>query len=111
MKTKLVLCAISTFMIGKNLIEFEFDVYDRVLCDCEHCGRLTKQEYKLLETKEEEIWYYRVCTKDIFPLHEVNDTRLHKILIKIGRPKNDINKYTTEINIQSITHKHMFTSR
>ena len=47
MKTKLVLCVISTFMIGKNLIEFEFDVYDRVLCDCEHCARLTKQEYKL----------------------------------------------------------------
>ena len=39
-----------------------------------------------------EIWYCRTCTKDIFPFHEVNDTQLHKVLIKSGRPKNDTNK-------------------
>ena len=60
------------------------------------CARLTK-EYKELETKEEEIWHGRTCTKDIFPFHEVDNTQLHKILINIRRRKNDINQEITEI--------------
>ena len=80
-----------------------YDWQEGVLCDCceqwihRKCARLTKQEYKELETKEEEIWYCRTCTKDIFPFLEVNNTQLHKILIKSGRPKNDINKDITDI--------------
>ena len=80
-----------------------YDSQERVLHDCceqqihRKCARLTKQEYKELENKKEEIWYCRTCTKDIFPFHEVNNTQLHKILIKSGRPKNDINKDIAEI--------------
>ena len=75
-----------------------YDWQEGVLCDyCKQwihrkCARLTKQEYKEIESKEKEIWYCRMCTKDIFPFHEVNNTQPHKILIKSGRPKNDINK-------------------
>ena len=58
------------------------------------CATLTKQEYKELETKEEEISYCRTWTKEIF---EVNNTQLHKILIKSRKPKNNINKNITEI--------------
>ena len=69
-----------------------YDWQEKVLSDdcCE-------QEYKELETKEEENWYCRMCTKDIFPFHEINNTQLHKILIKSGRPKNYINKDIREI--------------
>ena len=80
-----------------------YDWQEGVLCDCceqwihRKCVRLTKQEYKELETKEEDIWYCRTCTKDIFPFHEMNNTQLNKILIKRGQPKNDINKDITEI--------------
>ena len=74
------------------------DWQEGFLCDyCEQwihrkCARLTKQENKEIESKEEEICYCRMCTKDIFPFHEVSNTQPHKILIKSGRPKNDINK-------------------
>ena len=80
-----------------------YDWQEGVLCDCceqwihRKYARLTKQEYKELETKEEEIWYCRTCTKDIFPFHEINNTQIHKVLIKSGRPKNDINIDVTEI--------------
>ena len=82
------------------------DVYDwqeGVLCDCceqwfcRKCARVTKQEYKELETKEEEIRYCGTCTKDIFPFYEVNNILQHKILIKSGRPISNNNKDIAEI--------------
>ena len=80
-----------------------YDWQEGVRCGCRRqwihrkCARLTKQEYKELETYEEEIWYCKTCTRYIFPFHEVYNTQLHKILIKSGRSKNDINKFFTEI--------------
>ena len=80
-----------------------YDWQEGVRCGCcrqwihRKCARLTKQEYKELETYEEEIWYCKTCARYIFPFHEVYNTQLHKILIKSGRPKNDINKFFTEI--------------
>ena len=61
LKTTHVLLVISMFMICKK----------GVLCDyCEQkihrkCARLTKQKYEEFETKDEEIWYCRMCTRHI----------------------------------------------
>ena len=47
-----------------------YDWQEGVLCDCceqwihRKCARLANQEYEELETKEEEIWHSRTCTKD-----------------------------------------------
>ena len=74
-----------------------YDWKEGVLSDCceqwihGKCARLTRQKYKEFETKEEEIWYCRTCTK-------INGTQLRKISIKSGRPNKDINKDNTEIN-------------
>ena len=102
METKILYCQYCEDYICLACNRHIYDSQERVLHDCceqqihGKCARLTKQEYKELENKKEEIWYCRTCTKDIFPFHEVNNTQLHKILIKSGRPKNDINKDIAE---------------
>ena len=73
---------------------------------------MTKQEYKELETKEEEIRYCGTCTKDIFPFYEVNNILQHKILIKSGRPISNNNKDIAEIKSKiKIKKKNNFMAR
>ena len=85
--------------------KYSFDWQKGVLCDCceqwihRKCARLTKQKYKELETKKEEAWYCRTCTKDIFPFHDENNTQLNKILINSGRLKTILRKRLQKLRL------------